>query len=98
MPLWPRRLMVSQACITKSVASRLRVVIHASTLPWCGHICSVVSSSGLLSPRKTGISYRECSEGPQRCPGASSVQGKTERPGAVQPGEEKAEGGPYQCL
>ena len=37
-------------CIKKSIPSRLREVI----LPWRGHIWSTVSSSGLLSVRKTG--------------------------------------------
>ena len=41
-------------CIRKRMASRLRVMILPSTLPWGGHIWNTVCSSGLPSSRNTG--------------------------------------------
>jgi len=41
-------------CIRKRMASRLRVMILPSTLPWGGHIWNTLSSSGLPSSRNTG--------------------------------------------
>jgi len=42
-------------------------------LPWWGHICSTVSSSGLPSSIKTGNCWREPSRGAQRWLGAWSI-------------------------
>ena len=41
-------------CIRKRMASRLRVMILPSTLPWGGHIWNTLSSSGLPSSRNAG--------------------------------------------
>jgi len=53
-------------CIEKSVARRLREVILPSALPGGGHSWSTVFSSGFPSSKKTGISLKQFSGGPQR--------------------------------
>ena len=62
MPLWLRRLMVSWSALKK--CGQQATGVDPPPLVFPGEAtCSTVSSSGLLSSRKTGISLKEYSVG-----------------------------------
>ena len=88
MPLWPRRPIGSWSALTRVWAAGWGRWPSPSALSCWGHIWSAVSRSGLLSSRQghSGWSPVE-GYGDVWEPRTSSLQGKTERPGAVQPGE-----------
>jgi len=67
---WPKRPKVSWGALKRVRPAGQGRWSSPYTLPWWGHIWSTVSSSGLLSSRKTGISYRESSRWWQRGLGA----------------------------
>ena len=98
VPWLPRRPTVSWGALSRVWPAGQGRFPSASTLPWWDPIWSTLSSSGLPSSGKMRNYCRESSGGLRGWWRGLEHLSYEERLRELQPEEEKAERGPYQCL